>query len=99
MVINMNKIMELFGGEFVSILLNKSQRYDAEDESTYDLPIVAKGYLIDQDDEYYYLSSEIKGIVIDKAIQIDSVLYIEKSDPEEEDILETLQNTDFDNLN
>lgn len=71
-----------FMGEFVEILT----RVDSPDR----MPLVAQGYLLDRDDEYYYLGEGI--LEVDAAIKKTDVVII-TSRKEKDPTLEVLENT------
>jgi hypothetical protein len=58
-----NRVFENFAGEFVVILLNKDTRQTVEMEGRLQIvhsPAIIEGYLIDEDDEYYYIGHSPK---------------------------------------
>lgn len=53
-----NRVFENFAGEFVVILLNRDTKQTVEMEGRLQVicsPAIIEGYLVDEDDEYYYV--------------------------------------------
>lgn len=67
-----------FHGEYVEIVTSLYQKNIEGDETgviDQTLPIVLKGYILDMDDEYYYLGNTPEEI--SKAVKKEAVKYIE----------------------
>jgi hypothetical protein len=53
-----NRVFENFAGEYITILLNKDTKQTIEIDGRLQIiqsPALIQGYLIDEDDEYYYI--------------------------------------------
>jgi general stress protein 26 len=79
-----NRVFESFAGEFVVILLNKDTRQTVEMEGRLQIvhsPAIIEGYLIDEDDEYYYIGHSPKSFnqVINKKYIVHMELTSENS--------------------
>ncbi len=58
-----NRVFESFAGEYVVILLNKDTRQTVEMDGKLQIvhsPAIIEGFLIDEDDEYYYVGHSPK---------------------------------------
>lgn len=94
-----NNILEMLLGEFIKLTLKRSLKQTVEIRGTYktiESPFKVYGYLIDIDDEYYYLGLEPNQL--HKCVPKTSVDMLELADPDEkniefmEDIVETPNN-------
>lgn len=87
-----NRVFENFAGEFVVILLNKDTRQTIEMEGRLQIvysPAIIEGYLIDEDDEYYYIGHSPKSFdqVINKKYIIHMELGSENTSKKNDDLL------------
>jgi ribosome maturation factor RimP len=82
-----NNIFEIFAGEYVKILLNRSERQTVELNGrlkTVENPMTITGFMIDECDEFYYLG--LQPNQLSKCVSKRHVVIVEMSDPDEEQI-------------
>lgn len=73
-----NRVFENFAGEFVVILLNKDTRQTIEMDGRLQIihsPAIVEGFLIDEDDEYYYIGQSAKSF--DQVINKKYIVHME----------------------
>lgn len=73
-----NRVFENFAGEFVVILLNKDTKQTVEMNGKLHIvysPAIIEGFLIDEDDEYYYVGHSPKSF--DQVINKKYIVHIE----------------------
>lgn len=81
-----NFLFELFCGEFVRLLLIKDSKQTVEHGGTIKTiqqPLTIEGFLIEADDDYYYLG--LSPQVISKAIHKSQIVQIEIINPTKEE--------------
>ncbi len=84
------KFFKTFRNEFVSILTRTQIEHTVSTENSIEsmkTPLNIKGFLLDIDDEYYYLGMTQE--FINQTVKIDEVIHIEIV-PEEADLMEQL---------
>ena len=89
-----NRVFENFAGEYVTILLNKDTKQTVELEGKLQIiqsPALIQGFLIDEDDEYYYIGHTDKSF--NQVVNKKYIVHIELSSAESE------HDEDFDLLN
>lgn len=85
-----DRLFELFAGEYVQILLNKDlesiEQTDTHASST-KMPLAIRGFLVEEDDEYFYLSQNLDilaGVAITGAVRKSFIIHVELGQLEEE---------------
>ena len=79
-----NRVFENFAGEFVVILLNRDTKQTVEMEGRLQVicsPAIIEGYLVDEDDEYYYVGVTPKSF--NQAINKKYIIHMELSSEKE----------------
>jgi hypothetical protein len=90
-----NRVFENFAGEFITILLNKDTKQTVEIDGRLQIiqsPALIEGFLIDEDDEYYYIGHNEKSF--NQVVNKKYIVHIEVGNPEKEEITQS-----FDMLN
>lgn len=90
-----NRVFENFAGEFITILLNKDTKQTIEMDGKLHIvqsPAIIEGFLIDEDDEYYYIGHTDKAF--NQVVNKRYIVHIELGNPDKERI-----DSDFDMLN
>lgn len=90
-----NRVFENFAGEFVVILLNKDTKQTVEMDGRLQIvysPAIVEGFLIDEDDEYYYIGHSPKSFdqVINKKYIVHIELGSEKKSKSKNSMLDSL---------
>lgn len=96
-----NRVFENFAGEFVVILLNRDTKQTVEMEGRLQVicsPAIIEGYLVDEDDEYYYVGVTPKSFnqVINKKYIIHMELASEPDAKKNNDFLSQIPEPDED---
>jgi len=88
-----NRIFENFTGEHITILLNKDTRQTVEIDGRLQIiqsPALVEGYLIDEDEEFYYLGPNPDSF--NQAVNKRYIVHIEISKEEtKKDVLHQLE--------
>jgi hypothetical protein len=82
---NLDNLFNYFAGDWVSILLLKDIKQSVQaprNVNTIYTPLFAEGYLLDQDEHYYYLGQQIDNV--DKAVNKKYIITVELADPHQE---------------
>lgn len=77
-----NNLFEYFAGEYLSILVNKDLRQSIQTPDnvrTIHSPVLVEGYLIDEDDLFYYMGEDPGTIY--KAVAKRTIVMVEIIDP------------------
>lgn len=88
-----NRVFENFAGEHITILLNKDTKQTVEIDGRLQIiqsPALIEGYLIDEDDEYYYIGHNDKSF--NQVVNKKYIVHIELSSSEK------VEQVDFDLL-
>lgn len=78
-----NRVFENFAGEYVTILLNKDTKQTVEIDGRLQIiqsPALIEGFLIDEDDEYYYIGHNDKSF--NQVVNKKYIVHIELSSAE-----------------
>lgn len=81
----MSQVFECFTGEFVSVVLNKDNKNSVSIGNTIrpvQSPMVIQAYMIEEDDEYFFLGHDPDLICI--AVKKNQIVLIETLDPTED---------------
>lgn len=85
----MSKIYDIFLEEYVILTLNRDSKGNVQDErgniKLLQQEMQVKGYLFDEDDDYFFLSYEPDGEFISLAVQKKQVVTMELCNPNEEE--------------
>lgn len=87
----MKSILKLFGGRLVRIYSKLTKMVQGQDGNVLEIPVYFEGYLMDEDDQYYYLSYELDVDRIAAVVKKDNELAIEDLDlvaHQEDELLE-----------
>lgn len=81
-----NRVFENFAGEYITILLNKDTKQTVEIDGRLQIiqsPALIEGFLIDEDDEYYYVGHNDKSF--NQVVNKKYIVHIELSSSEKEE--------------
>lgn len=87
-----NRVFENFAGEHITILLNKDTKQTVEVDGRLQIiqsPALVEGYLIDEDDEYYYIGHTQKAF--NQVVNKRYIVHIELTNQEETQNLQELE--------
>lgn len=72
-----SSIIKILGGRFVRIYTSLIKRVNDIHGNLLEVPIIFEGYLLDEDDTYYYLSPELNMELITTIVKKENELAIE----------------------
>jgi hypothetical protein len=81
-----NRVFENFAGEYITILLTKDTKQTVEIDGRLQIvqsPALIEGFLIDEDDEYYYIGHNNKSF--NQVVNKRYIVHIELSSSEKEE--------------